>query len=164
MNAHPRLSLLVAALTIALPQAVSAQSGAFSKMWTGTWQLNTGKSKFSSADYTPKSDTRTYSVAGKRVTMRAMGMGPSGKPMKWSYSATANGKWFPTSGNPNTDHIALTMVSPREFKSETQLKGKPTAKSTATISADGKMLTISRSILTAKGGATDDTLVFDRAK
>ena len=84
--------------------------------------------------------------------------------MKWGYSATANGHWFPTSGNPNTDHIALTMVSPLEVKSETRLKGKPSAKSTATLSADGKMLTITRSILNAKGGPTDDTLVFERAK
>jgi hypothetical protein len=88
----------------------------------------------------------------------------AGKTIKWSYSANANGKWYRTSGNPNTDHIALTLVSPREITSKTTLKGKPSARSTATVSADGKVLTIKRSILMAKGGPTDDTLVFDRAK
>jgi hypothetical protein len=84
--------------------------------------------------------------------------------MKWSYSAKIDGKWYPTSGNPNTDHISLTFVSPREFKSNATLKGKTSARSTATLSADENVLTINRSILNSKGGPTDDTLVFDRTK
>ncbi len=164
MNAPTRLALILSAVAIALPQTASAKSAALSKSWAGTWHLNIEKSKFSSEDFTPKSDTRTYAVAGTRLTMRATGINAAGKTMKWSYSASTDGKWYPTSGNPNTDRIALTLVSPREFTSKTTLKGKPTARSTATVSADGKVLTIKRSILTAKGGPTDDTLVFDRTK
>jgi hypothetical protein len=95
--------------------------------------------------------------------MRSTNINAAGKTMKWGYSAKMDGKWYPTSGNPNTDQIALKMVSPRQFTSSTRLKGKPTAKSTATLSADGKMLTLKRSILTAKGGPTDDVMVYDRA-
>jgi hypothetical protein len=164
MNAPNKLALILSAVVIALPQTVSAKSPALSKAWAGTWHLNMEKSKFSSEDFTPKSDTRTYTVAGKRLTMRSTAINAAGKTMKWSYSASTDGKWYPTSGNPNTDRIALTLVSPREFTSKTTLKGKPTARSTATISADGKVLTIKRSILTAKGGPTDDTLLFDRTK
>ena len=164
MNAPKKLALVLSAIAMTLPQTASAQSAALSKAWTGTWHLNTEKSKFSSAEFTPKSDTRTYTVAGKRLTMRSTSITAAGKAMKWSYSANTDGKWYRTSGNPNTDHIALTFVSPREFKSRTTLKGKPSARSTATVSADGKVLTINRSILTAKGGPTDDTLVFDRTK
>jgi hypothetical protein len=58
----------------------------------------------------------------------------------------------------------LTLVSDREVNSKTQLRGKPSATASASVSADGKELTIKRSILTAKGGPTDDNLVFDRAK
>jgi hypothetical protein len=96
--------------------------------------------------------------------MKSTGTNAAGKTMKWSYSAVANGRWYPVTGNPNTDHIALIFVSPREFKSKTKLKGKASARSTATVSADGKVLTINRSILNAKGGPTDDTMVFDRTK
>jgi hypothetical protein len=162
MNTPQKIALMLAAAAIALPQPALGKS--LSKAWNGTWQLNTDKSKFSSADYTPKSDRRTYTVAGNRLTMRSIGTNAAGKTMKWSYSARTNGKSYPVSGNPNTDHIALTYVSPREFKSNAMLKGKASAKSTATVSADGKVLTIARSILTAKGGPTDDTMVFDRAK
>jgi hypothetical protein len=164
MNAPKKLALMLSAIAMALPQTASAQSAALSKAWAGTWYLDTGKSKFSSAEFTSKSDTRTYTVAGKRLTMRSTAINAAGKTMKWGYSANTDGKWYPTSGNPNTDHVALTFVSPREFKSKTKLKGKPSARSTVTLSADGKVLTINRSILNAKGGPTDDILVFDRTK
>src|SRR5258708_3199853 len=151
MNAPKKLALILSAIALALPQTSSAQSAALSKAWAGTWYLDTAKSKFSSTEFTPKSDTRTYSVAGKHLTMRSTGINAAGKAMTWSYSA-------------NTDHIGVSFVGPREFKSRMTLKGKPSAKSTATVSADGKVLTINRSILTAKGGPTNDVMVFDRTK
>jgi hypothetical protein len=162
MNAPKKLALILSAIAMALPQAASAKS--LSKAWNGTWHLNTEKSKFSSAEFTAKSDTRTYTVAGRRLAMHSTMISADGKTIKWSYSANTNGKWYRTFGNPNTDHVALTFVSPRELKSKTTLRGKPSARSTATVSADGKVLTINRSILTAKGGPTDDTMVFDRTK
>lgn len=164
MNAPKTVALILSAVALALPQTASAQSAALSKSWAGTWHLNTQKSKFSSADFTPKSETRTYKVAGKRLTMRSTMINAAGKTIKWSYSANTDGKWYRTAGNPNTDRIALTFVSPRKFKSRTTLKGKPSARSTVTVSADGKELTIARSILIAKGGPTNDTMVFERAK
>ena len=162
MNAPQKFALILTAAAIVLPQPAIGKP--FSRAWNGTWQLNTEKSKFSSAQYTPKSDTRTYTVAGSRLTMRATGTNAAGKAMKWSWSARTDGKWYPVSGNSNIDHIALTFVSPSEFKSNARLKGKPAARSTATVSTDGKVITINRSILNAKGGPTDDTLVFERTK
>jgi hypothetical protein len=164
MKSPTKFALIVSAIAMALPQAASAQAAALSKAWSGTWHLDTEKSKFSSAEFTPKSDTRTYSVAGSRVTMHASGINASGKKLTWSYTANTDGKWYKTSGNPNTDHIALTFINPREFKSKSKLNGRPTARSTVTVSADGKVLTIHRSILTAKSGPTDDTMVFHRTK
>ena len=162
MNAPQKFALLFAAAAIVSPQPAIGKS--LSKAWNGAWQLNVEKSKFSSADYTPKSDHRTYTVAGAHLTMKSTGTNAAGKTMNWGYSAKVDGKWYPTTGNPNTDHVALTFVSPNEFKSNSKLKGKATAKSTATVSADGKVLTIHRSVLNAKGGPTDDTMVFERTK
>jgi hypothetical protein len=164
MNAASKLALIVSAAAIALPQTAMGKSAPLSKAWSGTWQLNTAKSKFSSPDTTEKSEIRNYSVSGNRVTMRSNTVNTAGKTMKWGYSAATDGKWYPTHGNPNTDHIALTMVSDREVKSKTQLRGKPSATASASVSGDGKELTIKRSILTAKGGPSNDTIVFDRAK
>lgn len=164
MNILKALALTGAALAFAAAQTAIAAPGPSPKLWSGAWQLNSAKSKFSSPDSSEKSETRSYSVSGNRVTMKSNSVAGSGKPMKWGYSAVTNGKWYPTTGNPNTDHIALTPVSDREVKSKTQLHGKPSATASASVSADGKVLTINRSILTAKGGPSDDTLVFDRTK
>lgn len=164
MHAFKKLALSLSAVAITVPQTASAQSGTLSKAWAGTWHLNTAKSKFTSKEFTTKSETRTYTLDGKRLTLRSTSVNAAGKTMKWGYSATTDGKWFPTSGNPNADRVALTFVNPREFKSKTMLKGKPAARSTVTLSADGKALRLARSILTAKGGPTNDTLVYERAK
>lgn len=164
MNARSRITLMIAGLAIALPQGPALAKGPNAKLWTGTFQLNLGKSKFTSPDYTPKSDTRTYSVAGNRITMGSKGVNGAGKAMNWGYSATLGDKWAKVTGNPNTDQVALTLVSDREFKSTSQLKGKTTATSTLTVSEDGRAITIHRSILNAKGGPTDDTMIYDRMK
>jgi len=75
MNAPKKLAFILSAIAMALPQTASAQS--LSKAWTGTWHLNTEKSKFSSAEFTSKSDTRTYTVAGRRLTMQSTMIGIS---------------------------------------------------------------------------------------
>jgi hypothetical protein len=164
MNPATKLALMIAGAAIAVPQSAAMAKAPNAKLWSGNWQLNADQSKFSSADSTAKSDTRTYQVSGNRVTMRSSMTNAAGKTMKWSYSAATDGKWYPVSGNPNADHIALRLVGDREIKSETQLKGKPSANSLATVSADGKQLTIARHIMTGKGAPTNDTLVYDRTK
>lgn len=161
MDAHP-FALMIAGLALAIPQTAAVAKGFDAKLWNGKWQLNLTKSKFSSPDYSSKSDKRTYTVAGDRVTMRADTVNAKGKSIKWGYSAVANGKPYPSSGNPNIDHIALTSVGPGEFKSEGQLKGKTVSKSTASVA--GMELTIHRTIVGAKGGPTNDILVYERVK
>jgi hypothetical protein len=164
MNMSKKLALILAATAVALPQTAMAKSAPLSKSWAATWQLNSDKSKFSSPDTTVKAETRSYAIAGNRVTMRSTMTNSAGKRIKWSYSAVTNGRWYPMVGNPNADRIALIRVSDRELKSKSTLHGKPSATATAAVSGDGKELTIHRSILTAKGGPSDDTLVYDRAK
>lgn len=161
MNARMKFALTIAGLGLVIPQAAASGKGLDAKAWSASWQLNSDKSKFSSPRYTPKRDTRTYTATGRRLTMHSDMVDGAGKPMKWSYSASTNGQWYPTHGNPNADHVSLTYVGARELKSETRFKGKSAAHSTLTVSADGKTLTISRSLSTP-GGPTDDVMVYDR--
>jgi hypothetical protein len=55
----------------------------------------------------------------------------------------------------------LRVVSDREFRASSRLKGKPSVHSTATVSADGKHLTLTRKMLRMKGAPTD-VLEFER--
>ena len=163
MNISRNLALVLAAASIALPQIATA-SPAVLKAWAGTWRLNSSQSKFASPDTTPKSETRVYTVAGNRLSMKSTLVNSAGKTIHWSYSAATNGKLSPTVGNPNIDHLSLTQTGDREIKSEATLHGKLAARSTATISADGNVLTVHRSMLLTKGGPSEETSVYDRAK
>lgn len=159
MNGPSKFALMLASLAVVIPQSVSA-AAPDAKLWNGTWHLNAGKSKFTSSAK-EQSETRTYDIAGGKVTMKSNSMDPSGKTMNFSYSAGYDGKWYPMVGNPNADRISLHVVSARELKSNSQLHGKASVESTATVSADGKHLTIHRKVLRLKGAPTD-VLEFDR--
>ncbi|HEX8839898.1 MAG TPA: hypothetical protein VF750_05460 [Sphingomicrobium sp.] len=160
---HRTIALICASGALAMGQVATAAPRPDAKLWNGTWQLNSEKSKFSSAEYTTKKDVRTYTVTGNRLTMHSDLINGAGQAIKWGYSATLNGKWFRATGNPNADQVALTLISPRELRSETRLKGKPSAKATVSVSADGKEITVKRSLATPKGD-TDDTMIYERTK
>ena len=159
MTGRSKLALIIASLTLAIPQSVSA-GAPNAKLWNGTWHLNAAKSKFASSAK-EQSETRTYVVSANKVTMKSSSKDLSGKALNFSYAAGWDGKWYPMFGNPNANRISLTAVSDRELKARSQLRGKPSVESTATVSADGKHLTIKRKMLRLKGAPTD-LLEFDR--
>ena len=159
MNASTKIALILATAAIVIPQAASAATPN-AKLWNGTWHLDAAKSKFaSSAKET--SETRTYDISNGKVTMKSSSKDPSGKELNFSYSAGWDGKSYPMVGNPNGDSISLTAVSATRFKAQTRLKGKLTVQSSATVSGDGKHITLTRKMLRLKGAPTD-TLEFDR--
>jgi opacity protein-like surface antigen len=160
MNGRSKFALILASLTIAIPQGVSAAPAPNAKLWNGTWHLNAAKSNFASSAK-EQSETRTYKISGNKVTMKSSSKDLSGKALNFSYSAGYDGKWYPMIGNPNANRISLTVVSDHEVKSRSQLHGKPSVASTATVSADGKHLVIKRKMLRMKGAPTD-VLEFDR--
>jgi opacity protein-like surface antigen len=159
MNARSKFALILAAAAMVSPQALSAATPN-AKLWNGTWNLDAAKSKFASPAK-EVSETRTYDIAGGKVTMKSSSKDPSGKELNFSYSAGLDGKSYPMVGNPNADSISLTAVSATQFRAKSRLKGKLTVQSTATVSADGKHLTLTRKMLRYKGAPTD-TLEFGR--
>ena len=159
MNARSKFALILATAALVSSQAVSA-AGPNGKLWNGTWHLDAAKSKFESAAK-EQSETRTYEVSATRLTMKSSSKDLAGKELNFSYSAGWNGKSYPMVGNPNADSISLTAVGDREVRSKSRLHGKLSVQSTATVSADGKHLTIKRKMLRFKGAPTD-VLEFDR--
>jgi opacity protein-like surface antigen len=159
MNARSKFALIFATAALATSQGVSA-AAPNAKLWNGTWHLDAAKSKFESAAK-EQSETRSYDVSATRLTMKSSSKDLSGKELNFSYSAGWNGKSYPMVGNPNADSISLTAVSAREVKTNSRLHGKLSVQSTATVSADGKHLTINRKMLRFKGAPTD-VLEFGR--
>ena len=159
MKGRTKFALILAGVAIAVPQSAFAKEPD-AKLWNGTWHLNAAKSSFASPAK-EQSETRTYQISGNRVTMKSSSKDPSGKALNFSYSARYNGKWYPMLGNPNADSISLTPVSERELKASSRLHGKVSVESKASISADGKHLTLKRKMVRIKGAPTD-VLEFDR--
>ena len=159
MNVRSKLTLIFASIAFAIPSgAQAAEPNA--KLWNGTWHLNAAKSKFASSAK-EQSESRTYEISHGKVTMKSSSKDASGKALNFSYSAGYDGKWYPMVGNPNADRISLKIVSGRGIKASSRLHGKASVESTATVSADGKHLTLERKMLRLKGAPTD-VLEFDR--
>ena len=93
--------------------------------------------------------------------MKSSSRDPAGKELTFSYSAGLDGKSYPMIGNPNADSISLHAVSARQIRAQSRLHGKLAVQSTATVSANGKHLTLDRKMLRIKGAPTD-VLEFDR--
>jgi hypothetical protein len=159
MNRHSKFALVLATLALVTPSGANAASPD-SKLWTGTWQLDAAKSKFASAGK-EQSETRTYEISGNKLMMKSSSKDAAGKELSFSYSAAWDGKFYPMVGNPNADSISIRVATSREIRAESRLHGKPTVQSRATVSPDGKHLTLSRKMLRLKGAPTD-VLEFTR--
>lgn len=158
MTRHLKLTLILASAALS-SQAVTA-AAPDAKLWNGTWHLNAAASKWGAAGK-ETSETRTYDYSGGKLNMKSSAKNAAGKEINFSYSAACDGKFSPMIGNANADSIALTCVSGRDLKATSRLKGKVTVQSTASVSADGKHLTLKRTYVGMKGAPTE-VLEFTR--
>lgn len=127
----------------------------------GAWNLNLAKSKFH-GDTAPKSMTRTYSAGAAGTDMKITGVAADGSPIAQSATLTYDGKDCAVTGNPTFDTLALTRVNGSTVKSEQRKGGQVVGHTTRTVSAKGKVLTLSTSLKTPKGGTVHDVAVFDK--
>jgi hypothetical protein len=158
MIRRTKSAFIFAAAALFAQAAIAAPPDA--KLWNGTWHLNLAKSKFD-ASSKEQSETRTYDFSGGKLSMKSTSKDGAGKEMTFSYSAGFDGKAYPMVGNPNADSISLTAVSGHEIKASSSNHGKLTVESSATVSPDGKHLTLTRHFVAMKGAPTE-VLEFDR--
>jgi hypothetical protein len=153
-----KLALILASVTLSAQAAAAAAPDA--KLWGGTWHLNAAASKWGAAGK-EHSETRSYDYSGGKLSMKSSSKDAAGKETNFSYSAGCDGKSAPMPGNANADSISLTCVSGREIKATSRMKGKVMVQSTATVSADGKHLSLKRTYVGMKG-APSELLEFTR--
>jgi hypothetical protein len=146
-------------LTLAVPAA---------KLWaqaadpaSGTWELNLAKSKFSPGP-APKSQTRTFAVAGDTVKYSLKGVDADGKPILVEYTAKYDGKDYPVAGATDFDTISLKRVDATTAEATLKKAGKVVQTSKRVVSKDGKTLTLTTKGTNAKGQALDNVAVFDK--
>jgi hypothetical protein len=127
----------------------------------GTWTLNLDKSTYH-AGRAPKSMTRVYSAGAAGTDMRITGVASDGSAISQSATLTYDGKDCALTGSSDFDTLALKKINGTTVKSQLKKAGKTVGSTTRTISGQGKVLTLSTSLKTDKGGTTHEVAVFDK--
>src|ERR1700691_201202 len=127
----------------------------------GTWTLNVAKSKFSPGP-PPKSQTRTYAASADGTTLTVNGVGADGSAMSQQSTFKYDGKPYPMTGSPDYDAIALKRVNGSTVKSTMTKAGKQVGTTTRSVSAHGKVLTLSSKFTGADGKPNDNVAVYDK--
>ena len=156
-----RLLRATALVTIVIAAAAVELAAQGADPLVGTWELNVAKSKDTPGP-APKSETRTYVVAGQDIKASSKGVDGSGKPTAASWTINYDGKDRPLTGNPDADMLSLKRVNAITAEFTQKRAGKVVITGTRTISSDGKVMTITSKGTNALGQNIDDVEVFDK--
>lgn len=154
----PACALLGTVAVVLLAAGGSAQSPTG---LAGTWKLNSAKSTFSPGP-APTSMSITYTPAGDMMKISVDVIAADGTKGHWEMSGAYDGKENPVTGNPDADTISLRRVDDKTTESTLKKGGKVMAVNTRTLSADGKVLTITSKGVNGKGQPRNDVAVYER--
>src|SRR3984893_5100669 len=101
----------------------------------GTWKLNEAKSKFGPG--ATKNQTVVYEAAGDSVKVTVDGTDGDGKPSHSEWTGKFDGKFYPVSGDPNTDTRSYKKVNDHTLAFTNKKGDKVTISGRGVVSADG---------------------------
>ena len=127
----------------------------------GTWELSIAKSTYNPGP-APKSETRTYVVAGEDIKATLKGVDADGKPTSAEWTVNTDGKDRPATGFADLDALSLKRIDAFTVEFTQKKAGKVVATGTRVISKDGKVMTITTKGTNAKGQAFNDVQVFEK--
>ena len=155
-------SLILSCLAVGAAVLASASSARAADNWVGTWKLNLARSKFVPG---PPPQTQTIKfdpTADGGIKLTADSVDGQGKPMHLEYTARFDGTETPWAGNPNADAAAPRRIDANRYENVWKKDGKVVVSVSATVSADGKTLTVIQRGKDAQGRVMDMTEVFER--
>jgi hypothetical protein len=143
---------------VALPQPSFAQSDPFS----GLWQLNVAKSKYTPGP-APKSVIVYIQGEGQNRKLTAVGINPAGNALSQAWSEfVEDGKPHPLAGNANVDSQTYRRVDARTINISRLKDGKTVGTATLAVSPDGTTMTFNNSTTQATGRQITETQVYDK--
>jgi hypothetical protein len=130
----------------------------------GTWKLNASKSKYTGI--APRqSMTITTESQGDAIKSHSEGVAGDGSSINYTYSGKYDGKDNPLmgSGTPNgADSVAMKRIDAHTTESTFKKGGKVVSTARVSISADGKVRTITAKGTGPDGKPTNLRLVYDK--
>ena len=155
-------TLIGVALGAGLAVLVSGSTALAADSWLGAWKLDVAKSKFVPGPPPQAMAIKFEPAAGGRIRFTGDGVNGEGKAVHLEYTAPFDGTDIPWTGNANADTAAPRRIDANRYENIWKKDGKPVVTVTATVSSDGKTLTIIQRGKDAKGQVMDMTEVFER--
>ena len=147
---------------VCLVLGVAALASAAAKdPFVGTWKLNVAKSKFDGG-VPPKSSTATITTVGNKRRVAVHTVPANGPELNTESTAADDGKDYPLKGSLTVDTVAVTRINARTIERKDKKNGRIVATLRATVSADGKILTVDQKGATPQGQPYHNALVYDR--
>jgi hypothetical protein len=128
---------------------------------TGTWKLNTTKSKYTGMP-APKELTVTYTPEGSGWRYAAKGTSETGEPIESGFVYAKDGAEIKTTGFPNWDTLVLKNAEANKAAAVMKREGKQVGTATRTISPDGKTMTIEGKVTTPEGKTATYIAVYEK--
>jgi len=147
------------ALPLALCAALTTLSAA-DDPFNGTWRLNTAKSTYEPG---PGPEKATVTIQSDGVTSSVKAESSyAGKPIVTTYTAKLDGTPSPLQGSPVADMTSVKKIDDHTRDLKTMKGTKAISESRATVSADGKTVTVVGSGMNPKGEPTKFTSVYEK--
>ena len=127
----------------------------------GIWKLNVAKSKFTPGP-APKSQTRTYLQSGQSTVLTFTGVAADGSSLSGKSTFKYDGTDYPITGSSNYDTVSLKRLNGSTVRAELKKGGKAVGTTIRTLSAHGRVLTLSSRGTDSKGVPFDDVAVYDK--
>ena len=147
-------------ITLALFLAATSVVMAKTSPHMGTWKLNEAKSKF--AKGAAKNHTVVYEASGDGVKVTVDGVDGDGNATHNEWVGKFDGKYYAVTGDATSDERSYKVVTSRTLKLTGKKGGKVTINGTITVSANGKVRTVTTSGLDAKGKRFRTVAVYDK--
>ena len=155
-------TLVLSCLAAGAAVLASASSASAADNWVGSWKLNVAKSKFVPGPAPQSQMIKFEPTADGGIKLTADGVNAEGKATHLEYAAKFDGTEVPWVGNPNADASAPKRIDANRYENLWKKDGKVVVSVSATVSADGKTLTIIQRGKDANGQLMDMTEVFER--
>jgi len=149
---------IAAMLLVALAVSVSI---AAADEQSGTWKMNSAKSKFSPGP-APKEVTLKIESDENHYKINADGTNGDGTPLHIEYDAKFDGKDYPATGMPGGDSVSAKRLKGGGIETQQKRGGQVVMTITSVVSKDGKTRTSTWNGKDAQGAEVHNVVVFDK--
>jgi hypothetical protein len=154
INRYAIFMVTLVALVLSVTPAAADQH-------SGTWKMNSAKSKYSPG---PAAKSLTLKVESDEngVKIDSEGTDGDGNPTHVQYDAKFDGNDYPVTGLSYGDMVAVKRIDPNTMQTTIKKGGQAVMTVTSKVSSDGKTRTSTFKGKDAQGRAVNNVVVYDK--